>query len=52
MTMVVNSAELGVIKLLLCSRDYIIACCDEAARRREALRGKIPRHFVVGSYCC
>ncbi|DBA94258.1 hypothetical protein WJX77_009246 [Trebouxia sp. C0004] len=28
------------------NRDYVIACCDEAARRREALRGKVPRHFV------
>ncbi|KAK9804218.1 hypothetical protein WJX72_001768 [[Myrmecia] bisecta] len=29
------------------NRDYVIACCDEAARKREALRGKrIPRHFM------
>ena len=29
------------------SRDYIIAATDEAARRREARRGKVPRHFMV-----
>eukprot|EP00884_Botryococcus_braunii_P023374 jgi/Botrbrau1/9720/Bobra.0388s0013.1 len=28
------------------SPDYIIAVCDEAAQRREARRGKIPRHFM------
>lgn len=26
---------------LPCSRDYILSCCDEAAKRREALRGKV-----------
>lgn len=30
------------------SRDYILSCCDEAARRREALRGKEPRTWVKG----
>lgn len=37
-------------RLVRCSRDYVIACCDEAARRREALRGKVPRHFVVSCF--
>lgn len=26
--------------------DYIMACTDEAARRREALKGKKPRHLI------
>ncbi|KAL4426256.1 hypothetical protein ABPG77_009871 [Micractinium sp. CCAP 211/92] len=30
------------------NRDYILSCCDEAARRREALRGKEPRTWVKG----
>ena len=30
-----------------CSRDMIIAQCDEAARKREARRGKPPRQFMV-----
>ena len=30
-----------------CSPDYIIARCDEAAREREAARGKKPRTFLV-----
>ena len=29
------------------SADYVLACTDEAARRREALKGKKPRHLVV-----
>ena len=29
------------------SRDHIIAATDEAARRREARAGKMPRHFMV-----
>ena len=30
------------------SRDYILSCCDEAARRREALRGAPPRAALMG----
>ena len=30
-----------------CRRDYIVAVCDEAARTREAQKGKRPRTFVV-----
>ncbi|EFN51105.1 hypothetical protein CHLNCDRAFT_59336 [Chlorella variabilis] len=30
------------------NRDYILSCCDEAARRREALRGRTPRTWVKG----
>jgi len=29
------------------SRDYLMSVCDEAARRREVLSGKIPRSWVV-----
>ena len=32
---------------LRCSRDYIMSVCDEAARRREVLAGKVPRSWVV-----
>ncbi|KAK9840811.1 hypothetical protein WJX81_006422 [Elliptochloris bilobata] len=28
------------------NRDYLISVCDEAARHREVLSGKIPRSFV------
>ena len=30
----------------LCSREYILSCCDEAAKRREALRGKVRRRLL------
>ena len=30
------------------SRDYVLSCCDEAAKRREALRGKTPTTWVKG----
>ena len=33
---------------LPCSRDYILSCCDEAARRREALWGAPPRATLMG----
>ena len=32
---------------LRCSRDYLMAVCDEAARRNEVLAGKVPRSWVV-----
>lgn len=32
------------------SADYVLACTDEAARRREALKGKKPRHLVVRTH--
>jgi hypothetical protein len=28
------------------NRDYIVACCDEAARRRQARKGKVPTTFI------
>ena len=27
--------------LSTCSREYVLSCCDEAAKRREALRGQV-----------
>lgn len=30
------------------NRDYVLSCCDEAARRREALRGQVPRTWIKG----
>ena len=37
----------------LCSRDLVMAACDEAARKREARRGKIPTQSTVrGEAAC
>ncbi len=34
--------------LLLCSREYILSCTDEAAKRRQALRGQVPTTWYKG----
>ncbi|PRW05952.1 ATP-dependent DNA ligase isoform A [Chlorella sorokiniana] len=30
------------------NREYVLSCCDEAAKRREALRGQVPRTWIKG----
>ena len=48
-TLPAMAAQLTLKFTYACSRDMVIAACDEAARKREARRGKPPRQFVVSA---